>query len=69
MAIEIIRCINLMALSTLDKCSMETMAIEIISTIKLIVNMRNIANMGTIGEVGAMAGEDKVRALKPKLCT
>ena len=58
-----------MVFATPDKCSMETMAIEIISSINLIVNMRNIANMGTIGEVGAMAGEDEVRALKPKLCT
>ena len=58
-----------MVFATPDKCSMETMVIEIISTINLIVTIRNIANMGTIEGVGAMAGEDEVRALKPKLCT
>jgi hypothetical protein len=47
-----------------DKYSIETMVIEIISNINLIVNMGNIANMDIIGEVGATAGEDVVRALK-----
>jgi hypothetical protein len=47
-----------MVLDTPDICRIETMAIEIISNIILIVNMGNIANVNIVESTGAMVGID-----------
>ncbi len=49
-----------MVLDTPDKCRMETMDIEIISSINLIVNMRNIGNVNMVEKVEAMVSIDGI---------
>jgi tRNA(Arg) A34 adenosine deaminase TadA len=45
-----------MVLDTPDKCRMETMAIEIISSINLIVNTRSTASVNMVEVMGTIGG-------------
>jgi hypothetical protein len=50
-------------LDTQDKCRMETMAIEIISSINLIVNTRSTASVNMVEVMGTIGGIMKIDSL------